>query len=914
MIFMMIMSRVALPGDPTCNQPGPDVIVGDLPAAISHGRVGDIAAFSIATTACNLGDTVLAWEGGTPAHPVIGQNLFRLVDGRFEHIGQSWIKHGFAALQEDTCGCGCIPAAGGTALGVGCSDPYTAGFNGAQQPWFDGNGGLGPKFEVNATTGVFPYPYTGHGLTGDAIYKRLQVHVDDIDPALNFGASYFAEGQYVSADDASAGHAANNASYRPASITTARTAWTMTLYDDTQRGEPAIQAWAVADPEVHLVQLHIPGDGVVWIGSRVTAAGNDTWHYEYAIHNLNATRAIAGFAVPLLSPTTITNPSFHDVEYHSGEPVDGTDWLEQVSVDAVTWATTDYVTDPLANALRWGTLYNYRFDADVPPGVGAVDLSLFEPGSPAAVTALTWVPGGPAPMCGNGALEPAETCDPPDGNNCSAACTWICGDRITQEGETCDDGNTMALDGCSPVCQLESEDHCHEPMVIGAGPTPFSTTGATSGGDTIAEGLCDIIDQNVHEDIWLRHTASCDGTLMVSTCPDLGGNADFDTRVVIYEGCASEPQCPAGVASACNDDDATCGTTGPSTLIVPASAGQCFAIRLGAASNDVRGSGIVMVQCTEDTVACCLPAGCAPLSGSACLAAGGSPEAPGSSCAISNCPDGPACPNDTVSECCDLNTDQVRDDGCQWCACESSACTVIPIAFADMGGPFGACPADGFVNIHDRNHALNCFSGVSTCAPLNIDAGGAFGSCLPDGFCNIHDANHALAAFAGSTTCMCPSGPAPHAPLFDGHASVAIRLRRHTAQMIIADVFAENVTAPLQGYQLDIGISGGASGGLDIESIEIERRKDWVFANKSIFEASNAATGQLLCGLDLPTNATIGDGYLATIRLKPTPKAHGAFVIDLQSGAEAQSYLLSSPISGMTFDTVPSIVVLSTRR
>ena len=33
---------------------------------------------------------------------------------------------------------------------MNCSDSYSAGLNGAQS-------GLGPKFEVNPTTGVFPY-------------------------------------------------------------------------------------------------------------------------------------------------------------------------------------------------------------------------------------------------------------------------------------------------------------------------------------------------------------------------------------------------------------------------------------------------------------------------------------------------------------------------------------------------------------------------------------------------------------------------------------------------------------------------------------------------------------------------------------------------------------------------------------
>ena len=64
---------------------------------------------------------------------MIPMNMYRLkvVDGaqRFEQIGQSWMKHGFTALQFDACDFGCTPHPNGTRLGVGCSDPYSVGLN-----------------------------------------------------------------------------------------------------------------------------------------------------------------------------------------------------------------------------------------------------------------------------------------------------------------------------------------------------------------------------------------------------------------------------------------------------------------------------------------------------------------------------------------------------------------------------------------------------------------------------------------------------------------------------------------------------------------------------------------------------------------------------------------------------------------
>src|SRR5438046_8668963 len=65
----------------------------------------------------------------------------------------------------------------------------------------------------------------------------------------------------------------------------------------------------------------------------------------------------------------------------------------------------------------------------------------------------------PAGDCGNGVLEAGEQCD--DGNTvagdgCSPSCQReVCGNHILDPGEQCDDGNTVSGDGCSPTCQRE---------------------------------------------------------------------------------------------------------------------------------------------------------------------------------------------------------------------------------------------------------------------------------------------------------------------------------------------------------------------------------------------------------------------------------------------------------------------------
>lgn len=461
---------------PAVRAAGPDVIVAEVEFPFRWGTVGDITAYSIATVSCNIGTQPVLWQADTPNHPVIGQNFYRLKDGRFEQIGMSWLKHGFASVNDSgLCGT-CQNPFNTQLLGVGCHDPYGAGLNGNPS-------NLGPRSQVNASTGVFPYPWTAPPPAA-TIGRRLQVNNADLDPALNPGAIYFMEGHYVTADDAAAGNDENNASYRRMTLTAPSPGvYNFAHAATTQRQKPAIQAWKDTDASVTLVNVDIAGDGRLIVACKVTDLGGYRWQYEYAVQNLNSHRSVGAFSVPISQHTLVPSTGFHDVKHHSGEPYSTEDWATTRAGDEMKWACTPYATNENANALRWGTLFNFRFVALSPPIPNAqVQLELFRPGSPASVIAELPGPSPLPPDCNDNEIEdyleiqgdPLLDCDSNgnldecdidcDGNNIPDACdiaadplldcdsNGVLDDCQIDTGSPAPGGPFYCTSGCDPDC------------------------------------------------------------------------------------------------------------------------------------------------------------------------------------------------------------------------------------------------------------------------------------------------------------------------------------------------------------------------------------------------------------------------------------------------------------------------------
>lgn len=165
------------------------------------------------------------------------------------------------------------------------------------------------------------------------------------------------------------------------------------------------------------------------------------------------------------------------------------------------------------------------------------------------------ITGYDVPACGDGRVDPGESCDDGnliDGDGCESDCTdtriALCGNGVIEGDEVCDDGNLVDGDGC--------ESDCTET------PAPVCGNGILEDGEACDDG--NLSDGDGCE-------SDCTETLVPEpTCGDGNidpGEACDDGNLFDGDGCEStcvetpvEETCPDGSAPPCEDET----PTGPS--------------------------------------------------------------------------------------------------------------------------------------------------------------------------------------------------------------------------------------------------------------------------------------------------------------------------------------------------------------
>ncbi|MFY9344542.1 MAG: hypothetical protein WAT39_18765 [Planctomycetota bacterium] len=382
--------------------PGLDIRMYDVAGVSYYGRQGAAypngeAGFMVGHSWCNGGTVNLPWvsqSGGVMVdqYPRIAFLLARESGGRMVQIsGQGHSKHSPTAFNFSSGPCAPCQSGGGGFFFVGCSDTYGAGTNASQIQ-------LGPNTEINPWLGTWnpqgSYfdrgdPAVSGAAATDSVRSLTSSQVAAFGPVKNrmivrepellAGASYWAQVQAVVQGEP-VGNRSNNQSSRPVSITGTGSGWTVATTGASVVGS-VLTRWTGASTDVG---GNGNDDGRFLVAVKVTGPVAGAWHYEYAVHNLDNSRAGATVRIPVDAAAVVTNAGFRDVD---GDPLN--DWtFARTATEIVFSAAAN-------NALEWNTIYNCWFDCTVAPSFGIVSVDQARPGPGApTVDVASEVPNG----------------------------------------------------------------------------------------------------------------------------------------------------------------------------------------------------------------------------------------------------------------------------------------------------------------------------------------------------------------------------------------------------------------------------------------------------------------------------------------------------------------------------------------
>lgn len=198
----------------------------------------------------------------------------------------------------------------------------------------------------------------------------------------------------------------------------------------------------------------------------------------------------------------------------------------------------------------------------------------------------------------NGLLDECEDLDP---STVGACCSNSSGCSITSQ-QGCGAVGGAFRGVCTQCDTCNAADDCENAVAANEGVVPFTTLNSSTDGPT--HPSCESFefgDDQIYSDVWLEYTATCNGTLTVSTCEQVGGSASFDTRIAVYR---TGSECPLVDADllACNDDDPVnlCGTFEGgfrSTVTTGVVSGSAYLIRVGGFNQNMSGPGTLFVSC-----------------------------------------------------------------------------------------------------------------------------------------------------------------------------------------------------------------------------------------------------------------------------------------------------------------------------
>ncbi|WP_223787593.1 hypothetical protein [Marinicella meishanensis] len=353
--------------------PDVDVALIDMQEAAYLDDVGDDhIIITPSATLESVGTADVAWYRkftgdfdpyNNDQHPYLIWNLYREIDGRFEQIGMSGVKHAFFTVNT-VC-----PCAGGQVLFPTCQDKYSISNNNAPSH-------LGPRDNIEAYTGLWESTGSFFDQNGDGVQDTTsnglgQNRLVAAEADLNHPqAEYYLSAWYLIRDDI---NIHNSMGHKQYSIAPNGNAWLVTALTPFISG-PASDQY-VSPNTVDLPagtasqRLHQNGEGHLTVAVKVEEKGVGSYRYNYMIENHDYDPQIQTITIPFPDVGQYSNWVFSDVDE---------DLVNDWTVSAANGQLM--LQAPAGNEIDWGTLYAFSFTTDLPPVLGDVVLTGLENG------------------------------------------------------------------------------------------------------------------------------------------------------------------------------------------------------------------------------------------------------------------------------------------------------------------------------------------------------------------------------------------------------------------------------------------------------------------------------------------------------------------------------------------------------
>jgi len=122
--------------------------------------------------------------------------------------------------------------------------------------------------------------------------------------------------------------------------------------------------------------------------------------------------------------------------------------------------------------------------------------------------------------------------------------------------------------------------------------------------------------------------------------------------------------------------------------------------------------------------------------------------------------------------------------------------------------------------------------------------------------------------------------------------------------LFFVDVYVEGVTG-LRTYQVALTVSGGSSGAMLRENVEVDTaRDDYVFAGLDVVDAADQVGGRITSVLKDGAIDHTDPGYLGTYAFRPSSDAAGTFEIAVEIGSK--TFLADATSEMIDFRTGPA--------